>query len=590
VIGGIQLGPPVAAAGGVVPSPGAASAGPGAGDVAASGEFAAWLMAGLGAAAVPGHGRPARSADTDLDAEQASGDEDDDASGPDVVTGIAVTLPFVVAAPAAPPPGTGTEAPTIAPAPSQPTHAESPSAAVVVPPGAAPSMGASHGGPVPTRDDGGDPAASEPAAPDTMTTQPGAIARRPADGPDTDAVPTVPPPVPAAAGTATVPHRGPVAAARPSTPASGVTPATPRTASAPPPHDAGAPAPAIAPRASNAGVVGTATDPMASPALPATPAVVVPPVRSTLVSAPAAAPAQPAVPPARRPRDRGESVDSTPAVVPAPPAVAPASSAAAAVAAAGQLTGSDAPVVPTAPLGATIPSPRLRRSAFTAPAAAPPADASSPAAVPAAERGAAATAAVQQVLAATAPTAPALTPARRHLGETLAPAVLAATPAATPRDLATASPAVESPVAPSGVPLDDVLPTQIIRSIRLQWQAGSGEARVQLRPEYLGEMSVAVKVEQGAVTATLHAEASEVRRWLEAHSGSLRDALAEQGLRLDRLAVAEERPRHDASADRRQRQDDATGDDPARRRRSRPQDGEPRFDLHDSDSHERTNA
>ncbi len=161
-----------------------------------------------------------------------------------------------------------------------------------------------------------------------------------------------------------------------------------------------------------------------------------------------------------------------------------------------------------------------------------------------------------------------------------------------PRDNGRASLGLAAPAAAGeGASLDEVLPTQIIRTIRLQWQAGQGEARVQLRPDYLGELTVAVKVDHGAVTATLHAEAPEVRRWLESHSGSLRDALAEQGLRLDRLIVADEHGRPDApDAQRREGQPGEDGQAPPRRRRGRPTAAGSTFDVPTFDSPERTPA
>jgi flagellar hook-length control protein FliK len=81
--------------------------------------------------------------------------------------------------------------------------------------------------------------------------------------------------------------------------------------------------------------------------------------------------------------------------------------------------------------------------------------------------------------------------------------------------------------------------TQIVKSIRMQWTGGLGEARVTLKPEYLGEVTASIKVEQGVVTATLQADTPEVRRWMESHTATLRDALVEHGLKLDRLTVGE---------------------------------------------------
>jgi flagellar hook-length control protein FliK len=185
-------------------------------------------------------------------------------------------------------------------------------------------------------------------------------------------------------------------------------------------------------------------------------------------------------------------------------------------------------------------------------------------------------------------------PVRRGT-EIAAPLVLPALAAESGRDATRSqlTPLASSMPLSGSAPLDDVLPAQIIRSFRLLWQAGQGEARVQLRPEYLGELTVAVKVEQGAVTATLHAEAPEVRRWLESHSTSLREALAEHGLKLDRLIVVDERGRQDAAGtDRRQRQRQAEdeGEAPSRRRRDQPADGRPTFDPPTSETHERTHV
>lgn len=82
------------------------------------------------------------------------------------------------------------------------------------------------------------------------------------------------------------------------------------------------------------------------------------------------------------------------------------------------------------------------------------------------------------------------------------------------------------------------LPAQVVQSIRMQAINGGGEAIIRLNPEYLGELVVAVKVEQGAVSAALQSDVPAVRKWVEANEGSLRQALADQGLQLDRLTVS----------------------------------------------------
>jgi hypothetical protein len=97
-----------------------------------------------------------------------------------------------------------------------------------------------------------------------------------------------------------------------------------------------------------------------------------------------------------------------------------------------------------------------------------------------------------------------------------------------------AAPAALDPAAESD------LPRQIVQAVRLQWKDGIGDARIRLLPEYLGELSVAIRVEHGSVTAALEASTPAVRHWIESHEPMLRQSLAEQGLHLDRLIVLDE--------------------------------------------------
>ena len=120
--------------------------------------------------------------------------------------------------------------------------------------------------------------------------------------------------------------------------------------------------------------------------------------------------------------------------------------------------------------------------------------------------------------------------------------------AAPPPLTAMAAPATVDPAGEAD------LPRQIVQSIRLQSLAGGGEAHVRLRPEYLGELTVAVKVERGTVTASLRAETPAVRQWIEANEGSLRQSLAEVGLHLERLSVSEHAPPTESESRDRRRQ------------------------------------
>jgi flagellar hook-length control protein FliK len=95
------------------------------------------------------------------------------------------------------------------------------------------------------------------------------------------------------------------------------------------------------------------------------------------------------------------------------------------------------------------------------------------------------------------------------------------------------------------------LPSLIVQTIDLRAQNGGGEARVRLRPEYLGELMVKVTVERGIVTAELQAESSQVREWIERNELSLRQALGEHGLTLGELIISEKESQETLGRDRR---------------------------------------
>jgi flagellar hook-length control protein FliK len=115
---------------------------------------------------------------------------------------------------------------------------------------------------------------------------------------------------------------------------------------------------------------------------------------------------------------------------------------------------------------------------------------------------------------------------------------------------------------------------QIVRSMRLQWRGSVGEAQLRLTPEHLGQVLVSVKVDQGSVTATMHAETPAAQQWIQQHQQQLRDALDAQGLRVAQLQVTtdpEDRPRRDHSGER---------EKPRGRAQTHARDGEaPRFEI-----------
>jgi hypothetical protein len=130
--------------------------------------------------------------------------------------------------------------------------------------------------------------------------------------------------------------------------------------------------------------------------------------------------------------------------------------------------------------------------------------------------------------------------------------------------------AISSLSADRSAAIDDGnLHRQIVRAIQLQSHNGIGDARLTLQPEYLGELTIALRVENGGVTAHVSAAASDVRAWLGANEALLRQGLLEQGLTLDRLIVSDEpdESSRDAGSHRRQQQPEPEEKPRSRQRR-----------------------
>ncbi len=126
-------------------------------------------------------------------------------------------------------------------------------------------------------------------------------------------------------------------------------------------------------------------------------------------------------------------------------------------------------------------------------------------------------------------------------GPEVTPAVMAGLPAAN----AAASPSIHGPAAPPAFPqgaglpqgVADQITAHLVSSLKLQWREGVGEARLQLRPDAHGTVTVAIRVEQGAVTALVRAESPQVQEWVLQHQQTLRQQMEAAGLRLDDLRV-----------------------------------------------------
>jgi flagellar hook-length control protein FliK len=100
--------------------------------------------------------------------------------------------------------------------------------------------------------------------------------------------------------------------------------------------------------------------------------------------------------------------------------------------------------------------------------------------------------------------------------------------------------------------------SQLVHALRMQVREGGGDAVLQLNPQQFGNLSISLRVHDGAVTATIAADVPAVGEWLESQEALLRQGLEEIGLRLEELIVErdpeERRERQEAPPERRGRQ------------------------------------
>ncbi len=78
---------------------------------------------------------------------------------------------------------------------------------------------------------------------------------------------------------------------------------------------------------------------------------------------------------------------------------------------------------------------------------------------------------------------------------------------------------------------------QIVDHARLITRADNSEMVIKLKPEHLGELTLKIAVENGAVSATFHTSNAEVRSAIEASLPQLRQDMANQGLKVDNVGV-----------------------------------------------------
>ncbi len=110
----------------------------------------------------------------------------------------------------------------------------------------------------------------------------------------------------------------------------------------------------------------------------------------------------------------------------------------------------------------------------------------------------------------------------------------------------------------------------LVQAMRVTAKAGGWEATVRLKPEHLGEVTIALRVDGKNVSAVVQAESAGVRQWLMSQEDAVRSGLSEHGLQLDRFAVSRDGQRREAEQqqpqdERRQRRaprQTATGNEP----------------------------
>ena len=78
---------------------------------------------------------------------------------------------------------------------------------------------------------------------------------------------------------------------------------------------------------------------------------------------------------------------------------------------------------------------------------------------------------------------------------------------------------------------------RVVSAVRTSASQGGVEVRLRLHPESLGDVHVRLRWERGALTANLEAATPAAREALEGGLGTLRNALTDQGIHVERLHV-----------------------------------------------------
>ena len=96
----------------------------------------------------------------------------------------------------------------------------------------------------------------------------------------------------------------------------------------------------------------------------------------------------------------------------------------------------------------------------------------------------------------------------------------------------------KSPDPPVNIPrMTQVIFGQITQNAKLLLTPGSTEMQIQLKPDFLGKMNLSITTQNGLVTAKFNTESYRVKEVIEANLNTLKDSLAQQGVKVDQLVV-----------------------------------------------------
>ena len=79
---------------------------------------------------------------------------------------------------------------------------------------------------------------------------------------------------------------------------------------------------------------------------------------------------------------------------------------------------------------------------------------------------------------------------------------------------------------------------QLVKKAELLLKLNSSEMKIQLKPEYLGKMTIKVVMDEGVLTARFITESHQVKQILESNLANLRQSLESQGIRVEKTEVS----------------------------------------------------